>query len=388
MTVLRSQSPKLLLIALILTLIASACAPDDLDITPSPTFTPEPSPTPTPTPLPEGFEAEVEANEATLEAILDLLPASIPAGAVQWQRDIMRAEDGMEDLVNLTNGVGKKIYYSEQTGGQMSLNFAVFDTADDAFANYERIREIRSVLDTGDPNEDFPMPNIFGAGLYGSVAIFQIDNYFIEVNIELFSSTQGNPLVPLSRATIRFFEENREAFEDTGSGTRDSADAQSSNDSSNDSADAGSSAVLDAVLENLPNEILTSTQWRRDFERGEEGITTPPNVENGTAIRVYYTDQMANAFNMTFGEFDTPDDALAHYEKIKGIREGVEEENSIDDFPQPHVLGRGLYGSVALFAIDEYFIEVLIERAPGTSANPTETLARRALTILEESRGE
>lgn len=138
----------------------------------------------------------------------------------------------------------------------------------------------------------------------------------------------------------------------------------------------------------MPNEIFTSTQWRRDFESGDEGVAIPPNVENGSAIRVFYTDQTANAFNMTFGQFDTAEDALAHYEKIKAIRDGVEDENSIEDFPQPHILGRGLYGSVALFAIDEFFIEVLIERAPGTSENPTETLARRALKILEDARAE
>jgi hypothetical protein len=364
---------RVIVLALIAMLVVVACAPDNLDITPSPTSTAVPSPTPSPTPLPEGFEAEVDQNEAVLGALVELLPNSIPAGAAQWKWDYSRAEDGIEDLLNVTNGIGHKIYFNEQTGGQMSLSFAVFDTSEDALANYERIKDIRSVLDTGDTDADFSEPNIFGAGLYGSVAIFQIDNYFIEVSIELFSSTGGNPLVPLSRAAIRFFEENRDTFEAVAG---------------DDSADAGSGAtVLDAVLENIPNEINTSTQWRRDFTRFD-GVETPPNVDNGTAFRVFYKDQTANAFNMTFGEFDSAEDALAHYEKIKGIREGIEDENTIEDFPQPHVIGRGLYGSVALFAIDEFFIEILIERAPGTSANPTESIARKALALLDTVREE
>lgn len=89
---------------------------------------------------------------------------------------------------------------------------------------------------------------------------------------------------------------------------------------------------------------------------------------------------------MTFGQFETPADAMTHYEKIKGIREGIEDENTIEEFPKPHVLGRGLYGSVALFAIDEFFLEILMERAPGTSANPTVAIARKALGILEAAR--
>lgn len=144
---------------------------------------------------------------------------------------------------------------------------------------------------------------------------------------------------------------------------------------------------MQAVLDSLPNQIITTTQWRRDFSRFDNGVNTPRNIVNGRAVRVAYIDQMANNFQMTYGQFDSAADALAHYEKIKGIREGIEDENSVEDFPKPHVMGRGLYGSVALFAIDEFFLEVLMERAPGTSANPTEAIARKALAILQEARG-
>lgn len=144
---------------------------------------------------------------------------------------------------------------------------------------------------------------------------------------------------------------------------------------------------MQAVLDSLPNQIITTTQWRRDLSRFDNGVNTPRNIVNGRAVRVAYIDQMANNFQMTYGQFDSAADALAHYEKIKGIREGIEDENSVEDFPKPHVMGRGLYGSVALFAIDEFFLEVLMERAPGTSANPTEAIARKALAILEEARG-
>ena len=142
---------------------------------------------------------------------------------------------------------------------------------------------------------------------------------------------------------------------------------------------------MQVVLDNLPNEIITSTQWRRDFSRFD-GVQPQRNVKHGRAQRVFYRDQMANNFNITFGQFDSAADALAHYERFRELREGIESENSVADFPQPHVMGRGLYGSVALFAIDEFFIEVLMERAPGTSANPTEAIARKALALLEAAR--
>ncbi len=209
------SSRRLLAIALIALIVLSACRPDDtLDVTPSPTPTPPPTATPSPTPVPEGYQEAVNPNEAALDSLIELLPRVIGAGAVEWKWNYSRGEDGVEGLLGMRGtAAGKRVYYGEQTGGQMSLNFAIFDTAELALANYERILDIRSVLDTGAPRDDFPAPNVFGAGLYGSVAIFQIDNYFIEVNIELFSSTQGNPLVPLSRAAMNFFEDQRSVFE-------------------------------------------------------------------------------------------------------------------------------------------------------------------------------
>ncbi len=204
---------QLLAFALIALLVMSACAPDNLDITPSPTATLEPTATPSPTPEPEGFVQEVSANETVLNNLMELLPNTIPAGAAQWQRDYSRGEDGIESLRGLTNGVGQRMYFSEQTGGQMNISFVVFDTPEDAIANYERIKSIRPVLQTGDSDDTFPEPNLFGASNQGSYGIFQIDNYFIEVFIELFSSTGSNPLKAVSRASVRFFDENRETFE-------------------------------------------------------------------------------------------------------------------------------------------------------------------------------
>lgn len=366
------HSYRLLALAMLCLLIMAGCRPmDTLDVTPSPTPTPEPTATPSPTPIPEGFVAERNPNEIVLEALLQLLPRTIPAGEEEWKWDYSRGDEGIGRVRGVRGtAVATRVYFRTQEGGLMNLDFAVFDTAEEAAANYERILGIRSVLENGKPKDDFPAPNIFGSGLYGSVSIFQIDNYFIEVFIELF--TRGSPLEPVSRQTIRFFENNRGSFDAAAS------DA---------SLDAGSVDVLEAVLNNMPNEIITTTQWKRDFSRFDDGVDTPRNIDNGRAVRVAYVDQMANNFQMTFGQFDSAADAMAHYDKIKGIREGIEDENSIEDFPSPHALGRGLYGSVALFAIDEFFIEVLMERAPGTSANPTEAIARQALAILESARG-
>ncbi len=365
---------RLLALALIATLVFAACRPvDTLDITPTPTPTPEPTATPSPTPPPADFVDPYEVNLSLMERLIELLPNPLPAGEEEWKRNFEVGNEGVKNIRGVRRpSVGKEIYYYTQQGSKMSLNFAVFPDAEGAIAEFNRKQDLRSSLVNLEEDDSFPTPNLIGAGLYGSFGLFQIDNYFIEVFVEIFT-TSTSPMTPLSRQAIRFFEDNRSSFE--------AADSKAS-------LDAGSVDVLEAVLNNMPNEIITTTQWKRDYSRFDNGVDNPRNIQNGRAIRVAYIDQMANNFQMTFGQFDSAADAMAHYEKIKGIREGIEDENSIEDFPKPHVLGRGLYGSVALFVMDEFFLEVLMERAPGTSANPTEAIARKALAILDAARGQ
>ena len=353
-------------------LFSAACRPPvDFHITPSPTPTPEPTATPSPTPPPADYVDPYEVNLGIIERLIELLPDPLPAGEEEWRRNFEEGNQGIKNIRGIRRpAVGREIYYYTQQGSKMSLNFAVFLDEEGAIAEFNRKRELRSSLVNLAEDDAFPKPNFVGAGLYGSFALFQFDNYFVEVFVEIFT-TSTSPLAPLAEEALDFFENNRSAFE------AEASDA---------AADAGPVDVLAAILENMPAQIVTSTQWNRDFSRFDNGVGTPRNIENGRGFRVAYVDQMANNFQMTFAHFESTADATAHYEKMKGIREGIEEENSIEDLPQPHVLGRGLYGSVALFTLDEFFLEVLMERAPGTSANPTVAIARRALALLDAAR--
>jgi|GEM_PF-672237 len=364
-------------VLIVLAVILAACAPDTLDITPTATFTPEPTATPSPTPVPEGFVDPGLVNEAVVGVIIENVPARLPAGAVEWRQDFTRGEEGVETIPRAENGFGQRVFYTEQTGGQMNLTFARFDSPEDAAAHYEFIRGIRQPLETGDLNDTFPQPNIFGAGLYGSVAIFQIEDTFVEVNIELFSSTQGNPLVPLARATINYVESIEAEIQAAEEGGTASEEAEGEASAASDG-----SAVLDAVLDELPPQILGDAIWTRDFERFE-GLQIPDGFDGGNAIRVFYKEQTGGALQMTFAVFDNPDDANTQYERFKGIRQGLREENTEEGFPEPHVFGQGLYGSVAIFQLDGAFIEVLIERAPGTVPNPLPSISRTAIRTLE-----
>ena len=364
--------PLLRLTLLLIAMLLVGCRPDDrLDITPSPTPTSAPTATPTPTPLPAGFVDPYEVNMQTMERLIALLPDPLPA-VEEWKRPYESGEAEVRKIRGIRRpAVGRAIPYGSQQGSKMLLNFVIFTDEASAAAEFERKQGLRSADVNLAQDDAFPTPNAFGAGLYGSFALFQIDNYFFEVYVEIFT-TGDSPLAPLATETLKFFERNRAAFE---GGAAEPV------------AEIVYTETLDQLLADMPGEIITSTQWRRDTSRFNEGVGRPRNLGDGVGFIVAYRDQMANNFQMTYAEFESADAALAHYEKMKGIREGIEDENSIEGLPQPHVMGRGLYGSVALFAVDQFFLEVLMERAPGTSANPTESIARQALGLLDAARG-
>lgn len=185
----------------------AACAPEDLDITPS--ATPSPVPTATLTPEPGNTataeataEAAVSENRTVLDQVVSGLPGTINAGVITWQRTsdpvTYRDEEG---------GVTARISFSERGGGAAELTFGVFDTSEAALAYYEAIRGRLRTLERSEQRENFPQPNAFGGGTYGSDAIWVQDNIFVRVSVPRFSSTAGDPLVPFSRQVINILEQ-------------------------------------------------------------------------------------------------------------------------------------------------------------------------------------
>ncbi len=205
---------RLLSLALVAALIFSACRPDDtLDITPSPTPTPEPTATPSPTPPPADYVDPYEVNSSIMALLIELLPDPLPAGEEEWKRNFEEGNEGIKNIRGVRRpAVGKEIYYYTQQGSKMSLNFAVFEDEEGAIAEFTRKEELRSSLVNLAEDDAFRKPNLLGAGLYGSFALFQIDNYFVEVLVEIFT-TSSSPLAPLATEAIKFFENNRADFE-------------------------------------------------------------------------------------------------------------------------------------------------------------------------------
>ena len=329
-------SDRPLLRVLLLAALLAACAPEDMDITPTatptpvPTITPTPQTTPTVTPTP----APTEVPEIPLvDVLIDSVPEIVTAGSVQWRVD---SERGASNVRNVTNGIARRIYLTERQGGKASFTFGVFDTEADALVYYDFVRELRTVLENGDSSDEFPMPNLFGSGLYGSNAIFSQENYFIEVGIEQFSGTSGNPLPSLSRQAFRIVE-------DTLLGVAAAAEAGEVVD-----------LTLSQLLASLPEQVMVGeVAW----ERGGRSLQ---NVVDGTAASLPWRAGESRA-TLYLGLFKT-EAAAANFQPVQ----------STDGAP----------GTVSLALGEQFIVLVCVSPAGGTAVTRILAEALNALAAF------
>ena len=207
-------------------LVLASCAPEDLDITPTvtPTSTPPPTSTPRPTATADPNAAASDDGEATEEAeaqtvdsgeeagggLLEQLIAAVPdrvnAGAIQWGRTADEVSGERIVYQEVDGGQTARLYFAERGGGASELTLGVFESPEAAQAYYDEIHDRLRTLENAQTRDNFPQPNAFGGGTYGSDAIFVRDNLFIRISVPRFSSTAGDPLVPYARAVFQIVD--------------------------------------------------------------------------------------------------------------------------------------------------------------------------------------
>jgi hypothetical protein len=232
--------------------------------------------------------------------------------------------------------------------------------------------------------ENMPTPNLAGSGLYGSNAIFQLDNIFVEVSIELFSSTQGNPLPALSRETIRVVETAlSNAPASGGEAAADSAEATSEASA----ATGGNQVTLDGILAALPPLLQASVEWRRDSntEPEFETIDADPNAVTGSW---HYTTASTGDAIIFISVFDDAEGAQAFFDAQHELHETLRRAEPNDNFPEPNLFAGGTYGWAALMRLDNVVIRLSVPRISSTLGDPLPSLMRLARGAVESVTGE
>lgn len=146
-------------------------------------------------------EAEVVAagsEQALLDHLISSLPGTINAGVITWRRD-----NSVEMLfVERDDGATARVTFTEAGGGLMELTLGVFNSPEAAVGYYEGRKRSLEAQSRTQERDVVPTPNAFGSGAFGSAVTFVQDNIAVYISIPRFSSTAGDPLTPMGRAMV------------------------------------------------------------------------------------------------------------------------------------------------------------------------------------------
>ncbi|MBI5928690.1 MAG: hypothetical protein HY862_05240 [Chloroflexi bacterium] len=152
---------------------------------------------------------------ARMEAVDVVLPDQFTLGEAVWERDA--SQNYPEPLEVGNNGLSIRAIYKGDAGSEVTFNYTVFDTADDAAAYYAD--SSRQNLSTslrlnpagqGQTRDDFPQPNVFASGVaYIAGGAFQSNDVFVViVSLETTSIPEGDPLGELAQQALSFLQQS------------------------------------------------------------------------------------------------------------------------------------------------------------------------------------
>lgn len=363
----RFQQPVLRLMFILLSAILalSACAPEDLDYTPT---APPPSPTFTPTPAPQDF---VDPKVGRLDAIKPLIPETYFAAQFDWTlvRTVGENGIGTPPPRNLGNGVGMQMTYRTTGGHELKVSFVVFDTPQQAQTQYDIMREIRrEQLRVSQPLPALPTPNLVGGNTqFGSEALFiAADVYLVEVFVQNFSSTTGDPRNAVAIASYRIVQE---------------AIARSNLVSTKD-------ARLEALKAVFPPELtIGDVPYALVGRVGDVG-----NTGEGVGARATYRSSanQSNTVAITVVAFDLVDDTTAYYTQQQRVNIQVpltlnfaQGSTNSEISGQNQAVASNLSAAAQLIQpADNYFMSIQVNLNDGVAGDLLAPVTQEALNIL------
>ncbi len=155
-------------------------------------------------------EAEVVAvNEplAFLERLVEITPANMTGGSIQWRRDPANPPT----FSTPRGGNTVRINYIDSAGSLLELTYGIFPDATAAQGYYDAIVGSLQAQVKTEENPDFPTPNQFGAGgTYGSAGIFYLDTIVVRIAIPRFNTVSGDdPVSPLVNDILGYVEQSK-----------------------------------------------------------------------------------------------------------------------------------------------------------------------------------
>ncbi len=139
-----------------------------------------------------------------LDKLVALTPENMAGGAIQWRRD----PKNPPTFAAPRGGNTVRVSYIESGGSLLELTYGIFPDATSAKGFYDTIvNSLQSQSKTAQRDE-YPTPNQFGSGTYGSAGIFLLDTIVVRIAIPRYNTVAGgDPVKPLVNSVLGYIQE-------------------------------------------------------------------------------------------------------------------------------------------------------------------------------------
>lgn len=157
----------------------------------------------------EAAVVAVNDPKAFLDKLVELTPANMTGGTIQWRRDPANPVS----YATPRGGNTVRINYIDNAGSLLELTYGVFPDATVAQGYYDAIVGSLQAQVKTEERAEFPTPNQFGlGGTYGSAGIFWLDTIVVRIAIPRFNTVSGSdPVQPLVEPILGYLEQAKGA---------------------------------------------------------------------------------------------------------------------------------------------------------------------------------
>jgi len=148
---------------------------------------------------------DVNDPETFLNRLVELTPENLAGGTVQWRRDPANPPT----FAAPRGGNTVRISYTESGGSLLEITYGIFSDAASAQGFYDAIVGSLQAQVRTQEDDRYPTPNQFVAGgTYGSAGIFLLDTRVVRIAVPRYNTASGaDPIRPLVEPILGYLTE-------------------------------------------------------------------------------------------------------------------------------------------------------------------------------------
>jgi hypothetical protein len=138
-----------------------------------------------------------------LDKLVELTPENMSGGAIQWRRDPANPPT----YAAPRGGNTVRISYIESGGSLLEITYGIFPDETSAQGFYDAIVNSLQAQSKTVERSEFPTPNQFGSGTYGTAGIFDMGTIIVRIAIPRYNTASGqDPVGPLVTPILGYID--------------------------------------------------------------------------------------------------------------------------------------------------------------------------------------